>query len=194
MGMAKLNRRGRALREFKWSMAQAGLFVLLGGLMCGGVALLAILSAKYLALPERWSAAPYMIAVPLYMAGLWLAMSWSGRLAWRARSKTKEPPRFSVSFDDKEIVASGEGRADETVAWASLTEVVILNEDAFPVGSQYWLLAGADGKGAALPSEAEGMQELLAAMQERLPGFDNEAVIRAMGELDGAFRVWKKIA
>jgi hypothetical protein len=192
--MAKLSRRKRALREFRWSMAQIGLFVLLAGAMCAVIVAAAIVADKYLQLPEKWAAAPYMLAVPLYMVAFWLAMSWSGTLAWRARSRIKEPPRFTVAFDDQAIVSSGEDRDDETIAWAELTEVVILNEDAFPVGSQYWLLAGRDGKGAAISSEAEGMQALLAAMQERLPGFDNEAVIQAMGSLDGAFRVWKKPA
>lgn len=192
--MAKLSRRKRALREFRWSMAQIGLFVLLAGAMCAVIIVAAIVADKQLQLPEKWAALPYMLAVPLYMVAFWLAMSWSATLAWRARSKTKEPPRFVVAFDDETITSSAESRDDETVAWADLTEVVILNEDAFPVGSQYWLLAGKDGKGAAIVSEAEGMEALLAAMQERLPGFDNEAVIQAMGSLDGAFRVWKKPA
>lgn len=192
--MAKLSRRRRAWREFRWSMAHTGLFVLLAGAMCAVIIVAAILAEKRLSLPEPWAAAPYMIAVPLYMVAFWLAMSWSATLTWRARGRTTEPPRFAVTFDDETIVSSGEGRDDETVAWADLTEVAILNEDAFPVGSQYWLLAGKDGKGAAVASEADGMQALLAAMQERLPGFDNEAVIRAMGSLDGAFQVWKKPA
>jgi hypothetical protein len=192
--MAKLSRRGRALREFRWSMTQAGLFIVLGGAMCAAIAVAAALSASRLPLPEGWDAAPYIVAVPLYMAALWMAMSWSGALAWRARARTKEPPRFTVSFDNHEIVSSGEGRSDETVAWSDLTEIMILNEDAFPVGSQYWLLAGSDGNGVAIPSEAEGMQDLLGAMQERLSGFDNAAVVQAMGSLDGAFRVWKKPA
>jgi hypothetical protein len=192
--MAKLSRRGRALREFRWSMTQAGLFIVLACAMCAAIAVVAGLAASRLPLPEGWGAAPYMIAVPLYMAALWMAMSWSGALTWRARSRTKEPPRFAVSFDDHGIVSSAEDRADEAVAWSDLTEIMILNEDAFPVGSQYWLLAGSGGKGAAIPSEADGMQNLLAAMQQRLPGFDNAAVIQAMGSLDGAFRVWKKPA
>lgn len=192
--MAKLSRRGRAWREFRWSMTQAGLFVLIASAACAVIIAAAILADRQLRLPEPWAAAPYIVAVPLYMMAFWLAMSWSAIIARRIRSRTNEPPRFSVAFDDEAITSSGEGREDETVAWADLTEVVILNEDAFPVGSQYWLLAGKDGKGAAIASEAEGMQALLAAMQERLPGFDNEAVIQAMASLDGAFRVWKKSA
>ena len=194
--MAKLSRRGRAFREFRRSMVHFLLFTLLIGAMCAAVATLAILSAKHLPLPDGWDAVPYMAAVPLYMVVIWLASSWSAALTERAhaRARAKEPPRFSVTFDDETITSSGEDRDDETVAWADLTEVVIINEDAFPIGWQYWLLAGRDGKGAVVSSDANGMPALLAAMQERLPGFNNEAVILAMASVDGAFPVWKKPA
>jgi hypothetical protein len=33
-------------------------------------------------------------------------------------------------------------------------------------------------------------QELLVEMQKRLPGFDNRALIVAMGELSGSARIW----
>jgi hypothetical protein len=130
------------MREFRWSMMQAGLFLLLAGAMCTAIIAAAILAEKQLRLPEPWAAAPYLLAVPLYIGAFWLAMSWSAALAWQVRGRTAEPPRFVVTFDDEAIVSSGEDREDETVAWVDLTEVVILNEDAFPVGSQYWLLAG----------------------------------------------------
>jgi hypothetical protein len=61
------------------------------------------------------------------------------------------------------------------------------------VDDVFWLLIGEDGKGCAVPSEAEGMKALLERLQ-RLPGFDNEAVIAAMGSTSNArFRVWKRV-
>jgi hypothetical protein len=55
----------------------------------------------------------------------------------------------------------------------------------------YWLLRGKTG-GCAVGSEAEGMDGLLERLQQ-LPGFDNEAVIRAMGSTENAtFVCWRR--
>jgi hypothetical protein len=77
----------------------------------------------------------------------------------------------------------------EKVLWSDLQEVHIVNEDAWPIGTQYWLLIGRNRTGAVVPSDA-GAQELLVEMQKRLPGFDNRALIVAMGELSGSARIW----
>jgi hypothetical protein len=52
-----------------------------------------------------------------------------------------------------------------------------------------------DGKsGCAIPQFSEGFQSLLVRLQ-KLPGFDNDAVIKAMSTTsDGRFVCWKRDA
>jgi hypothetical protein len=42
------------------------------------------------------------------------------------------------------------------------------------------------------PGEAEGGMKMLTELQRRLPGFDNRAVIEAMGLLEGGSLVWSR--
>jgi hypothetical protein len=82
----------------------------------------------------------------------------------------------------------------ETVRWADLAEVGIITTDEGPWSEDvFWLLVGCDGKsGCAVPQCAEGSKELLEVLQ-KLPGFDNEAVIEAMGSTSNAkFTCWKR--
>jgi hypothetical protein len=67
----------------------------------------------------------------------------------------------------------------EKVLWSDLQEVHII-----------WLLIRRNRTGAVVPSDADGAQELLVEMQKRLPGFDNRALIVAMGGLSGSARIW----
>ena len=80
----------------------------------------------------------------------------------------------------------------ETVRWNELSEIAIVTTDQGPfVPDAFWLLHGEQG-GCAVPSETDGMGVLLTELQ-RLPGFDNEAVIRAMGSAENAsFLVWRR--
>jgi hypothetical protein len=181
----KRRRGGRYLRR---SFIELALLLGLAGGMCGAIMVAAILIAKHVAPPLDLVTS--ILAIPLYIAAFMLANRWSVTIAARLIPETR--PHYAVRFTDEAITSSGTDKDEETVAWAELTGVVIVNEDAFPVGWQYWLLLGAHGEGAVIPSDAEGMQELLGAMQERLPGFDNQAVVAAMGRLDGAFQVWRK--
>lgn len=96
-----------------------------------------------------------------------------------------------VSFDDERVVRTmGDGR-HESVRWDDLQEVVILTTDEGPLRDDvFWILKGTSG-GCAVPSEADGMDALLRRLQ-RLPGFDDAAVIRAMGcTANEAFVRWR---
>ena len=81
---------------------------------------------------------------------------------------------------------------EEHVGWDALQMVGLRSDDAYPVGWTYWILVGQDETGCVVPIEAEGSDALLQALQERLPGFDNDAVIEAMGLLDGGKVVWRR--
>jgi hypothetical protein len=98
-----------------------------------------------------------------------------------------------VAFDAECVTRTMPDGKTETVRWSDLQEVCILTTDDGPyVDDVIWILAGVDGGGCAVPSETQGMKELLPRLQE-LPGFDNEAVIKAMGSTSNArFVCWKR--
>jgi hypothetical protein len=102
------------------------------------------------------------------------------------------PRRARVTFDAERVTRTLADGRTETVRWSDLQEVAILTTDEGPYADDViWLLAGTDG-GCAVPSETDGMNELLPRLQQ-LPGFDNEAVIRAMSSTaDARFVCWAR--
>jgi len=84
------------------------------------------------------------------------------------------------------------GGKAEKVRWDDLREVAIVTTDGGPWRDDVlWVLEGDDG-GCVVGSEAEGAAGLLPRLQQ-LPGFDNKAVIAAMGSADNArFVCWKR--
>ncbi|HYE96399.1 MAG TPA: hypothetical protein VD962_09330 [Rubricoccaceae bacterium] len=98
--------------------------------------------------------------------------------------------RGMVSFDAEGVVHTRADGRQERIRWDELEEVSIVTTDEGPfVDDVFWVLAGASG-GCLVPSETEGVDALLARLQ-RLPGFDNEAVIAAMGSTGRArFVCW----
>jgi hypothetical protein len=97
-----------------------------------------------------------------------------------------------VTFNDDLITRTLSDGKTETVRWDDLQEVGILTTDEGPmVEDVYWMLVGTNG-GCAIPSGAYGMDKLLARLQQ-LPGFDNGAVIEAMGSTtNNRFLCWKR--
>lgn len=102
-------------------------------------------------------------------------------------------PINAVTFDTECVTRTLPDGNVEIVRWDDLLEVNIITTDEGPyVDDVYWMLHGKDGRGCAVPSEADGMKELLSRLQE-LPGFDNEAVLKAMGSTNNAiFHCWKR--
>jgi hypothetical protein len=102
---------------------------------------------------------------------------------------------ISVAFDDASIRTTYPNGDTHGIAWRDLTAVGIRTTDEGPFAPDlFWGLHGPDGKPALVyPGGAAGEGELLAAMQRRLPGFDDGQVIEAMGASGNAFfLVWKK--
>jgi hypothetical protein len=106
--------------------------------------------------------------------------------------KRKYVSAFAVDCDDARIVVHLNGVQRESVNWADLSMVAIRIEAEVMLLAPYWLLFGAGGNGCRYPSDAVGNEKLLEAMQQRLPGFDNAAVIKAMGMLSGGIEVWRR--
>lgn len=101
-------------------------------------------------------------------------------------------PFHTVTITDEAILCTDPRGGAESVSWDGLEQVILRAEDAYPVGDIAWVLIGADGTACVVPTDAEGSDALLEEMQRRLPGFDNKAVIAAMGMLDGTQVAWRR--
>jgi hypothetical protein len=77
------------------------------------------------------------------------------------------------------------------VRWDTLRAVLIETSDDGPFAEDlWWILIDADGH-CTIPQEA-GTEALLARLQ-KLPGFDNEAVIAAMSSVENQrFLCWQR--
>lgn len=105
---------------------------------------------------------------------------------------SKPEVAYVVSVTDEGVSCARASGLVETVAWAELKEVSIVTNDEGPFALDVmWLLVGETG-GCVVPQGATGEDELLAKLQS-LAGFDNEAVIAAMGSTTNRkFVCWEK--
>lgn len=106
--------------------------------------------------------------------------------------------RFMAPRAPEELVVDEEGvrrlrggEIIERVRWAQLTNVTIATTDEGPFTEDFfWLLRESDGSGCAISgghAEATGLLEKL----QKLPRFDHEAVIVAIGSARNAlFMCW----
>jgi hypothetical protein len=97
-----------------------------------------------------------------------------------------------VVFDEIGVRVTRWNGLVEQVSWDDLDSVLIETNDSGPIGTDLlWILAG-KVSGCLVPGGAEGEHELLVRLQE-LPGFNNQAVIDAMGSVENArFVCWKR--
>lgn len=104
--------------------------------------------------------------------------------------KRFQPAREQVICDDEKVVRTRTNGETESIRWDKLESVEIMTTDEGPFGTDlFWLLRSSEG-GCAVPSDADGCEEMLARLQE-LPGFDNCGVVAAMGSTDNhCFQVW----
>ncbi|SFP28472.1 hypothetical protein SAMN05421810_102130 [Amycolatopsis arida] len=96
-----------------------------------------------------------------------------------------------VSVDDTGVRRRLADGSEESVTWAELTTVVIR---VIPEGpwkeDVFFMLAGPDGSGTAVPSGDPAADALLERLQ-RLPGFDHDKFVEAMTtDADEAYVVW----
>lgn len=100
--------------------------------------------------------------------------------------------KFVVTVNDASVRCIRPNGDSEEVKWADLRAVLIETNDTGPVGVDVlWILVGTEG-GCIVPAGASGEARLLDALQ-RLPGFDNEAMIAAMGSVENRkFLCWEK--
>lgn len=99
-----------------------------------------------------------------------------------------------VSLDRTSITLARDDGTAETLPWTELANVSVLTTDEGPHAPDlFWVLRSRDGrKTLIVPMNARGEHDLLHAMQERLEGFDNMAVVEAMGSTEKAsFTIWE---
>jgi hypothetical protein len=113
--------------------------------------------------------------------------------ARRAQSEREKKKAGTLTIDDWGVTRVA-GELREAVAWADLVWVRIYTTSAGPAAEDvFFALGGADGKGCLVQHDLAVRSELLAVLQERLPGFDNEQVARAMGSTsDAYFTIWTR--
>lgn len=102
-------------------------------------------------------------------------------------------PRPRVIVDDDGVRRVAGARIVEQARWAELVKVSIMTTDEGPGAEDlFWLLHAADGTGCLVPHEQACEVDLLTHLQ-RLPGFDNLAVVRATGSTEWAeFVCWER--
>lgn len=103
------------------------------------------------------------------------------------------PSRVSVRFDDHVVRVKLPNGANSQLTWHDLGAVNIVTTADGPFAPDlFWLLQSIDKKtNLTIPMGAEGEHDLLRAMQSRLAGFDNMAVIEAMSSTGPAgFVIW----
>jgi hypothetical protein len=97
----------------------------------------------------------------------------------------------AYTFDDTGVMRQLLDGSIEAVRWADLIEVRIITTADGPLAEDvFWVLVGPGQAGCVVAGEFAG--PLLPYLQ-KLPNFDNDAVIRAMSSTDQAeFLCWRK--
>lgn len=111
----------------------------------------------------------------------------------RAGSPLMPESEFVVRFDADAITVVAPNGEMQSVMWKDLTRVGIRTTDDGPAQPDvFWgLHTGAEEAALVFPGGSTGEQEILAAMESRLAGFDDDQVIKAMGSTSNAyFLVW----
>lgn len=124
----------------------------------------------------------WWVAVAAVLVAL-AALGW-----WRER---RWGPASVVEVDGEGVLRFRYGRLREAVRWTDLVRVSIVTTDAGPyVEDFYLLLHAADGTGCAVGLN-QAVEVRLLELLQRLPGFDNEAVVRASGSArEAMFTCW----
>ena len=115
---------------------------------------------------------------------------WLKRLFGKRQPVTEH--QLSVFLDEKEIILSFSDGRKFTAIWDEIIGVAIQTTDEGPFQPDvFWLLRTKEHS-LRIPQGVTGEKELLHRLQQ-LPGFDNTAVISAMGSADNnLFVCWEK--
>jgi len=108
------------------------------------------------------------------------------------QSKLDPESDWLVKVSDTSIEVVEPEKGSCSILISELEDVLIATNDTGPMGIDLWWILRGNGKVVIAPGGATGEKELLNRLQ-KLSGFNNEAVIRAMGCTDNKdFLLWKK--
>lgn len=96
-------------------------------------------------------------------------------------------------LDEKTISVDDGAGGIASLPWSSLGNVAVITTDSGPFATDlFWILTDKEGRQSiTVPMDAGGEDALLKAMQARLTGFDNMAVVEAMSSVEsGLFQIW----
>lgn len=112
----------------------------------------------------------------------------------RVQHAPVQTPGVRVVAGPSQIELHVADRTPAVLSWADLQSVVIVTTSGGPAEVDlFWHLVPRERHKSMLriPMGAEGEHDLLVTMQSRLQGFDNMAVVEAMGSTsDASFTVW----
>ncbi len=102
---------------------------------------------------------------------------------------------FTIEHDETSIIVTDNFGHRHAIRWDDLEKVAIRTADDGPSGADvFWgLQTRSSDNVLVFPEGAAGERELVDAMARRLPGFDDDQVMQAMGTTaNGLFVVWEK--
>jgi hypothetical protein len=124
-------------------------------------------------------------------------LDWLRRIFVKEKSErpvlASEPQGVHVVSDADLITLKVPGALPLSIAWSDLEAVAIVSGDATAEPIElFWLLLGGNRRRPVLvPMGVPGEHDLVHAMQARLDGFDNMAVVEAMSATGRVrFKVW----
>lgn len=108
-------------------------------------------------------------------------------------SPDPQPGATSVTFDHRAVTLHQPDGRRGAIEWGDLGSVTVAVTEGDVSDDVFWLLLSRDrSRFLTVPLRAVGEREFFLAMQLRLSGFDNDAVIRAMTSLETEhFTVWQ---
>ena len=111
------------------------------------------------------------------------------------RARLDPESRFVIQMTESAVSCHRPDGVIETVRWDELQQVQVLTTSDGPFAPDcFWLLRGPETTGCCIPQGATGDAELLDRIQ-KLPGFNNQAFIEAMGSTQEAiFTCWQRPA
>jgi hypothetical protein len=155
------------------------------------ILLAAVSVARLVQTGTGWLAASISVA----MAAGYTFLPWLRAASARAAARRALPVGGTVTVDDWGVRRDA-GDLHEAIAWGDVVWVRVYTTSEGPlVEDVFFALGGADGKGCLVPHGLAVEVELVTALQRRLPGLDNDALVRAMASAtDAMFTIWERDA
>lgn len=116
------------------------------------------------------------------------------RFGWLAKLFSKSPINYvvSIQIEPDGLVYKRAYREPKTLLWDDVTRIVIQTTDQGPFTDDVFFLLEAPQDTLRIPQAVANSADLLGRLQD-FPGFDNEAVLQAMGCVDnGDFLCWER--